>query len=43
MRAYGLFGGSPEFSVAYFGFDDEATLNQFIEKYDNFVIEVDNK
>lgn len=38
-----MFGGSQEFSVAYFGFDDEDTLQQFINKYDNFVIEVDNK
>jgi Smg-4/UPF3 family len=43
MRVYGMFGGSQEFSVAYFGFDDEDTLSQFIKKYDNFVIEVDNK
>ena len=41
MRVYGLFGGSQEYSVAYFGFDDEATLKQFISKYDNFVIEID--
>jgi len=26
LRVYGMFGGSQEFSVAYFGFDDEATL-----------------
>lgn len=43
MRNYGMFGGSQEFSVAYFGFDDENTLVDFIKKYDNFVIEVDNK
>lgn len=43
MRVYGLFGGSQEFSVAYFGFDDEDTLKNFIEKYDNFIIEIDNK
>jgi hypothetical protein len=43
MRVYGMFGGSQEFSVAYFGFDDEDTLQQFIKKYDNFVIEVDHK
>jgi len=30
MRVYGLFGGSQEFSVAYFGFDNEDTLKKFI-------------
>jgi hypothetical protein len=43
MRVFGRFGGSQEFSVAYFGFDDQETLDQFIKKYDNFVIEVDHK
>ena len=43
VRAYAMLGGSPEYSVAYFGFDDEATLAQFISKYNNFTIEVDNK
>jgi hypothetical protein len=43
MRVFGRFGGSQEFSVAYFGFDDTETLHQFIKKYDNFVIEVDHK
>lgn len=43
MRVYGLFGGSQEFSVAYFGFDNEDTLKKFISKYDNFIIEIDNK
>jgi hypothetical protein len=43
MRGFGRFGGSQEFSVAYFGFDDQETLYQFIKKYDNFVIEVDHR
>ena len=30
MQVYGLFGGSQEFSVAYFGFDNEDTLKKFI-------------
>lgn len=31
------------YSIAYFGFDDETTMNSFIRKYDNFVVEVDQK
>ena len=29
------------YSVAYFGFDDKETRELFIEKYDNFKVEVD--
>ena len=43
MRVSGRFHGTKEFSVAYFGFDDPSTLEQFISKYNNFVIELDHK
>ena len=38
-----LGAASQEYSVAYFGFDSASVMEQFIEKYDNFVVEVDNK
>jgi hypothetical protein len=28
-----------EFSVAYFGFEEKLTLEQFIKKYDNFIVD----
>ena len=28
-----------EFSVAYFGFDDRGTMELFIKKYDNFIVD----
>ena len=28
-----------EFSVAYFGFDDKDTMDLFIKKYDNFMVD----
>jgi len=44
LRSYSLaLGLGTEYSVAYFGFDDKATLDHFIEKYDNFVVEVDHR
>ena len=36
-----LGAASQEYSVAYFGFDSVEVMNQFIEKYHNFVVEVD--
>ena len=38
-----VLGASKEYSIAYFGFDSEEILNQFVEKYNNFVVEVDQK
>jgi len=34
-------GASTEYSVAYFGFDDIKVMEQFIAKYDKFVVEVE--
>ena len=43
-RSYAILGAaSQEYSVAYFGFDSEEVMNQFVEKYNNFVVEVDQK
>ena len=36
-----LGAASQEYSVAYFGFDNAQTMEQFVEKYNNFVVEVD--
>ena len=38
-----LGAASHEYSVAYFGFDSAEIMEQFIAKYNNFVVEVDQK
>ena len=38
-----LGAASQEYSVAYFGFDSCKIMEQFISKYNNFVVEVDQK
>ena len=38
-----LGAASQEYSVAYFGFDSSQIMEEFIQKYHNFVVEVDNK
>ena len=38
-----LGAASQEYSVAYFGFDNAEIREQFIEKYNNFVVEVDQR
>jgi hypothetical protein len=43
VRNYSVLGASKEYSIAYFGFDSADTLHQFIDKYNNFVVEVDQK
>lgn len=41
-RSYAMLGAaSQEYSVAYFGFDSSQIMDQFIAKYNNFVVEVD--
>ena len=43
-RSYAMLGAaSQEYSVAYFGFDSPLIMDQFVEKYNNFVVEVDQK
>ena len=34
---------NPETSLAYFGFDERATLLEFVTKYDKFVVNVEKK
>ena len=42
--SYSMLGAaSHEYSVAYFGFDSAEIMEQFIAKYNNFVVEVDQK
>ena len=43
VRNFTVLGASKEYSIAYFGFDSEDILDQFISKYNNFVVEVDQK
>lgn len=44
LRSYSLaLGLGTEYSVAYFGFEDKETLDAFISKYNNFVVEVDHR
>jgi hypothetical protein len=38
QAALALHHSCTEFSVAYFGFDDQATMHQFIERYQGFQI-----
>ena len=38
-----LGAASQEYSVAYFGFDSAEIREQFIAKYNNFVVEVDQR
>jgi len=38
-----LGAASQEYSVAYFGFDSALIMDQFVAKYNNFVVEVDQK
>jgi len=38
-----LGAASQEYSVAYFGFDSAEIMEQFVAKYDNFIVEVDQK
>lgn len=38
-----LGAASQEYSVAYFGFDNAEIMDQFIGKYNNFVVEVDQR
>ena len=41
---YAILGAAAqEYSVAYFGFDSAEILDQFLSKYNNFVVEVDQK
>ena len=42
-KSYQLTSSSSEFSNAYFGFKKESDLVEFIDKYDKFVVEVDNR
>ena len=42
IRNYAVLGASKEYSVAYFGFDSKEILDEFVAKYNNFVVEVDN-
>ena len=43
-RSYAILGAaSAEYSVAYFGFDSAEIMNQFVTKYNNFIVEVDQK
>ena len=41
IRNFSILGASTEYSVAYFGFDDIKVMEEFIAKYDKFVVEVD--
>ena len=38
-----LGAASQEYSVAYFGFDSEQVMQEFIDKYNNFVVEVEQR
>ena len=40
---YAILGASAEYSMAFFGFDNLETMEQFIAQYNNFVVEVDQK
>ena len=43
-RSYAMLGAaSAEYSVAYFGFDNSEIMDQFITKYNNFIVEVDQR
>ena len=41
IRNFAILGASTEYSVAYFGFDNLTTMEEFIARYNNFVVEVD--
>ena len=43
IRNFAISRASNEYSVAYFGFEDHTTMEEFIAKYNKFVVEVDKK